>query len=104
MPEERHRLSAGYPLDVPAPLGRAGDAGFAQPPTSAEHAPREDDSGEAGPGRRPQRFLDLLRRLRDGVLVGARVQADGSKERYCKSCGSGIGQIAPPKRKDKQSK
>lgn len=29
--------------------------------------------------------------------VGARFLADGSKERYCKKCGAGNGQIAPPK-------
>jgi large subunit ribosomal protein L24 len=26
---------------------------------------------------------------------GARFGADGSKERYCKKCGSGMGQVAP---------
>ena len=29
--------------------------------------------------------------------LGARFLADGSKERYCKKCGAGVGQIAPPK-------
>jgi large subunit ribosomal protein L24 len=29
--------------------------------------------------------------------TGARLLPDGSKERYCKKCGAGIGQIAPPK-------
>jgi large subunit ribosomal protein L24 len=29
--------------------------------------------------------------------TGARYLADGSKERYCKKCGAGIGQVAPPK-------
>ncbi len=29
--------------------------------------------------------------------VGARFLDDGSKERYCKKCGAGLGQIAPPK-------
>lgn len=29
--------------------------------------------------------------------TGARRAADGSKERYCKRCGAGIGQLAPPK-------
>jgi large subunit ribosomal protein L24 len=28
---------------------------------------------------------------------GARYLADGSKERYCKKCGAGNGQVAPPK-------
>jgi len=30
--------------------------------------------------------------------TGARKLPDGSKERYCKKCGAGIGQIAPPKK------
>lgn len=31
--------------------------------------------------------------------TGARLLDDGSKERYCKKCGSGQGQIAPPKQR-----
>jgi len=31
--------------------------------------------------------------------VGARYLDDGSKERYCKKCGTGLDQIAPPKAK-----
>lgn len=31
--------------------------------------------------------------------VGARFLADGSKERYCKKCGAGVGIIAPAKNK-----
>ena len=31
------------------------------------------------------------------VRLGARYLADGSKERYCKKCGAGNGQIAPAK-------
>lgn len=31
--------------------------------------------------------------------IGARILGDGSKERYCKKCGAGLGQIAPPKKK-----
>ncbi len=27
--------------------------------------------------------------------MGARYQADGSKERYCKKCGAGNGELAP---------
>jgi large subunit ribosomal protein L24 len=30
--------------------------------------------------------------------TGARRLPDGSKERFCKKCGAGIGQIAPPKK------
>ena len=29
--------------------------------------------------------------------LGARFLADGTKERYCKKCGAGNGQIAPPR-------
>jgi large subunit ribosomal protein L24 len=29
--------------------------------------------------------------------LGARYLADGAKERYCKKCGGGNGQVAPPK-------
>jgi large subunit ribosomal protein L24 len=32
-----------------------------------------------------------------GVRIGARFTADGSKERFCKKCGTGVGQIAPAK-------
>jgi large subunit ribosomal protein L24 len=31
--------------------------------------------------------------------TGARYLPDGGKERYCKKCGAGIGQIAPPKKR-----
>jgi large subunit ribosomal protein L24 len=31
------------------------------------------------------------------VRLGARYLADGAKERYCKKCGAGNGQIAPAK-------
>ena len=37
------------------------------------------------------------------VRVGARVLADGAKERYCKKCGASNGQIAPPKAKATKS-
>ena len=33
--------------------------------------------------------------------TGARPLPDGSKERYCKKCGAGIGQISPPKEEKK---
>lgn len=32
-----------------------------------------------------------------GVRVGARLLDDGSKERYCKKCGTGLGEVSPPK-------
>lgn len=31
--------------------------------------------------------------------TGARLAADGSKERYCKSCSKGIGQLSPGRKK-----
>jgi large subunit ribosomal protein L24 len=37
-----------------------------------------------------------------GVRLGARFLDDGSKERYCRKCGTGVGQIAPPKRGARQ--
>ena len=30
--------------------------------------------------------------------TGARYLDDGSKERFCKSCGAGLGQLAPPRK------
>jgi len=33
--------------------------------------------------------------------TGARRLPDGSKERFCKKCGAGIGEIAPPKQRMK---
>jgi large subunit ribosomal protein L24 len=30
--------------------------------------------------------------------TGARLRDDGTKERYCKKCGSGIGVLAPPRK------
>jgi len=44
--------------------------------------------------------LLLCNRCGKGVKTGARVTKDGSKERYCKKCGTGMGEISPPK--DKQ--
>jgi large subunit ribosomal protein L24 len=32
-----------------------------------------------------------------GVRVGRRFGADGQKQRYCKSCGSGLGNLGPKK-------
>lgn len=32
-----------------------------------------------------------------GVRLGARFASDGSKERFCRKCGTAVGQIAPPK-------
>jgi large subunit ribosomal protein L24 len=33
-----------------------------------------------------------------GVRTGARFQKDGSKERYCRQCGSALGPIAPARK------
>jgi large subunit ribosomal protein L24 len=35
--------------------------------------------------------------------TGARFLADGSKERFCKKCGAGNGQIAPPRTRHAQA-
>jgi large subunit ribosomal protein L24 len=35
--------------------------------------------------------------------LGARFLADGSKERYCKKCGAGNGQVSPPKARHAKS-
>ncbi|MCO6046062.1 50S ribosomal protein L24 [Aeoliella sp. ICT_H6.2] len=32
-----------------------------------------------------------------GVRLGARFLDDGSKERFCRKCGTSVGQIAPPR-------
>jgi large subunit ribosomal protein L24 len=32
-----------------------------------------------------------------GVRVGARYTEDGSKERFCRSCGRAMGQLSPPR-------
>ena len=32
-----------------------------------------------------------------GVRLGARLKDDGSKERYCKKCSTGVGELSPPK-------
>jgi large subunit ribosomal protein L24 len=34
-----------------------------------------------------------------GVRTGARLTSDGIKERFCRKCSSGLGQIAPAKEK-----
>jgi large subunit ribosomal protein L24 len=34
---------------------------------------------------------------RKPTRLGARLRDDGSKERYCKKCGAGLGTLAPPK-------
>ena len=32
-----------------------------------------------------------------GVRTGARYTSEGAKERFCRKCGTGLGQIAPPR-------
>ncbi|MCA9100566.1 MAG: 50S ribosomal protein L24 [Planctomycetales bacterium] len=39
----------------------------------------------------------VCRECGKATRTGARYLADGSKERYCKKCGKGNGQLAPPK-------
>jgi large subunit ribosomal protein L24 len=41
--------------------------------------------------------LLVCERCGAATRTGARYLDDGSKERYCKKCGAGNGQIAPPK-------
>lgn len=49
--------------------------------------------------------LLVCERCGAAARVGARILPDGSKERYCKKCGAGNGQISPPKarRAEKQT-
>jgi large subunit ribosomal protein L24 len=39
----------------------------------------------------------VCERCNQPARTGARLLPDGAKERYCKKCGAGIGQIAPPR-------
>jgi large subunit ribosomal protein L24 len=41
--------------------------------------------------------LLLCTRCGKGVRTGARLAKDGSKERYCKKCGTAMGVLSPPK-------
>jgi large subunit ribosomal protein L24 len=41
----------------------------------------------------------MCTRCGKGVRTGSRFAKDGSKERYCKKCGTGLGTIAPSKKK-----
>ena len=41
--------------------------------------------------------LLLCSRCATGVRTGARVTKDGAKERYCKKCGTAMGQVSPAK-------
>lgn len=43
--------------------------------------------------------LLVCNRCNKGVRTGARKTNDGAKERYCKKCGSSLGEIAPAKKK-----
>ena len=43
--------------------------------------------------------LLLCTRCGKGVRTGARLAKDGSKERFCKKCGTGLGQLSPAKKK-----
>ena len=38
-----------------------------------------------------------------GVRLGSRIADDGSKERFCRKCGAGLGQIAPAKEQQTSS-
>jgi large subunit ribosomal protein L24 len=41
----------------------------------------------------------LCNRCGKGVRTGARLAKNGTKERYCKKCGTGLGEISPAKNK-----
>jgi len=41
--------------------------------------------------------LLVCERCGKATRTGARYLKDGSKERFCKKCGAGLGQIAPPR-------
>jgi large subunit ribosomal protein L24 len=41
--------------------------------------------------------LKVCEKCNKATRLGLRYNKDGSKERYCKKCGSGLGTIAPPK-------
>jgi large subunit ribosomal protein L24 len=43
--------------------------------------------------------LLLCNRCGKGVKTGARATKDGGKERFCKKCGSGMGEVSRPKQK-----
>ena len=43
--------------------------------------------------------LLVCNRCGKGVRTGARIAKDGSKERFCKKCGTALGQLAPAKNK-----
>ena len=43
--------------------------------------------------------LLVCNRCNRGVRTGARVQKDGSKERFCKKCGASLGLLSPAKKK-----
>jgi len=43
--------------------------------------------------------LLLCARCGKGVRTGARLSKDGTKERYCKKCGTALGAISPPRKK-----
>jgi len=45
--------------------------------------------------------LLVCRSCGKATRTGARLASDGSKERFCKKCGSGVGTIAPPKKAKK---
>ena len=43
--------------------------------------------------------LLLCNRCGKGVKTGSRIMKNGAKERFCKKCGTGMGEISPPKEK-----
>jgi large subunit ribosomal protein L24 len=43
--------------------------------------------------------LLLCNKCNKGVKTGARMLKNGTKERFCKKCGAGLGEVAPSKEK-----
>ena len=67
----------------------------AHPPQPEAPARRPAQQGNAGPAL--ERDVLSARRAASATRLGARFLDDGSKERFCKKCGAGVGQIAPAK-------
>jgi large subunit ribosomal protein L24 len=43
--------------------------------------------------------LLLCNKCNQGVRTGSRIAKSGAKERFCKKCGTSLGEISPPKKK-----
>ena len=54
----------------------------------------------AGRGDRISNVLLFCSRCNSATRTGSRVAGDGSKERFCRSCSAGLGQLSPAKTKE----